>query len=287
MKAAYQHIDLQFESSFRLERFDQANPCKHNGLHLHHGYEIVYVKSGKGTIKVEDKEVHYDDGTLVLIGPSIPHFGFSNTTYPDNFEVVIHFDDEFVQNRIGAFPEFSSIHKLIESSKRILVFDCQTKKEVTPLFDRITKLNPTEQLISIFELLSKLSKVKTHQSLLGKDLGEHFAQSKQIKKVFDFINENFHSQISTRDIAAQVSLTTNSFCRMFKNLTGKSFITYLNDYRIHRATLLLEVTDASISQIMRECGFENPSYFARVFFQAKKLQPTEYRNNIRKSKLSN
>lgn len=282
MKATYKHIDFRFKNSFHIQRFDKAKPCEHNGLHLHHGYEIVYVKNGKGTIKVEGKEVNYTDGTLIFIGPSIPHFGFSNATYDDNFEVVIHLNDNFVRNRIGMFPEFSGILKLFESSKKVLVFDNQTKKKYTAFFNRITRLETADQLISIFDLLSKLSNVNTSHSLLGKNLGEQYAQSKQIKKVFDYINENFHNQISTHDIANEVSLTTNSFCRMFKKLTGKSFITYLKEYRIHRATLLLEETDDAISKIMRECGFENPSYFAKVFVQIKNLQPVEYRKSFRK-----
>lgn len=282
MKATYKHIDFQFKDSFHIQRFDKDKPCGHNGLHLHHGYEIVYVENGKGTIKVDGKEIKYTDGTLIFIGPSIPHFGFSNTTHEDNFEVVIHLNDNFVKNRISMFSEFSDILNLIESSKKVLVFDNQTKKSQASLFKKITQLDAADQLISLFNLLSKLSKENTYQSLLGKNLGEHYAQSKQIKKIFDYINENFHNQISTQDIANEIGFTTNSFCRMFKKLTGKSFITYLNDYRVHRATILLENTDNTISKIMYECGFENLSYFAKVFVKIKHVQPVEYRKNFRK-----
>lgn len=69
---------------------------------------------------------------------------------------------------------------------------------------------------------------------------------------------------------------------MFKKLTGDSFIAYLKDYRIQRAAILLEDTDDNTSKIMQECGFENPSYFAKVFVQIKNLQPVEYRKNFRK-----
>ncbi len=199
--------------------------------------------------------------------------------------MVIHLDDTFVKNRISMFPEFSGILKLFESSKKVLVFDNQTKKNQAALFKRITRLDAAEQLIAIFNLLAGLSKENTPQSLLGKNLGEHYAQNKQIKKVFDYINDNFHNRISTQDIASEIGLTTNSFCRMFKKLTGESFIGYLKDYRIHRAAILLEDTDDNTSKIMQECGFENPSYFAKVFVQIKNLQPVEYRKNFRKLNL--
>lgn len=284
--ATYKHIDFRLKDSFRIQRFDEKNPCEHKGLHMHQGYEIVYVKNGRGSIKVEDIEIRYTDGVLLFIGPSIPHFGFSNTNNPDNFEIVIHLNQDFVTDRISMFPEFTGILKLIESSKKVLVFNNQSKKDHADLFDKITRLGKTEQLITIFGLLLSLSKVGTHQILLGRNLGEHYARSKQIKKVFDYINDNFQNQISTKDIAKEIGLTTNSFCRMFKNLTKKSFIAYLNNYRIHRATMLLEETDDNISKIMYECGFENPSYFAKVYTQIKNSQPAEYRKKYRRLNFS-
>lgn len=281
MRASYRHVDFRFEKSFQLQRFDGKNPCEHSGLHLHHVYEIVYVKNGKGTIKIEGKEINYSDGTLVFLGPSIPHFGFSNTAYDNNFEVVIHLDKSFISDRIGMFPEFSNILKLTERSKRVLVFDYRTKVKFSSFFDRITHLNEADQLISIFHLLSKLSKEKNPQSVLNKDFGEHYAQSKQITKVFNYLNENYQKQISSKDMANEVGLTTNSFCRIFKKLTGKPFITYLKEYRIHRAAVLLRETEDPVSDIMQECGFDNPSYFAKVFIEIKKLQPIQYRKRFR------
>lgn len=282
LKASYQHIHYPFGKSFHIERFDTDNPCRHDGLHLHHSYEIVFIKNGKGKIIVEGKEIMYHDGVLLFLGPSIPHYSFSNRLQEDNFEIVIHFNENFVDERIRLFPEFSGMFKLIKKSKQFLIFDEAAKQCQTPLFEEICKLDEAAQVIAIFDLILKLSRSQIDRSLIKESLGERYAQNKQVEKIFDFINENYQNQISTKDVAQYIGLTTNSFCRMFKKLTERSFIAYLKEYRIHRAVKLLEETGDNISTIMYQCGFENPSYFSKVFADLKKKKPIEYREHFRK-----
>ncbi len=281
LKALYKHIPYSFENSFQVEKFDQNLLCTHNDLHFHDSYEIVFIKNGSGKITIEGNEVNYNDGVLVFLGPYIPHFGFSNRTFKDNYEIVIHFGDVFVEQRLKLFPEFRDLLPLIQKSKQFLIFDAELKEELTLLFKEIINMNPTMQLISLFNLLYELSKAVPQKKLIKKDVSKRYAQNKQVKKIFEFINKNYQHKISTKDIAMHVGLTTNSFCRMFKALTKKSFITYLNEYRINRAMKLLEETDDNISEIVYKCGYENLSYFSKTFSQLKGCKPIEYRKNYR------
>lgn len=277
MRAVYKHISNPFDTSFQLEKFDRHSPCTDEGLHFHNGYEVVFIRNGKGKIIVESRQVEYDDGALIFLGPCLPHFSFSNNDFEDNYEIVIHFDEVFVNKRINAFPELFPIASLMQKSRQALVFEHEEHQRHNALFENISELSSQDQLLSVLQLLSALSSTDAYQSLLDQAVSERYAHSKQAKAVFEFINNNFHQQISTKDIAAHVGLTPNSFCRVFKKLTGKPFISYLNEYRIHRAVKLLEETDNNISEIVFKCGFENPSYFSKVFYQIKKCSPIEYR----------
>jgi len=268
-----------------MEKFDQNKPCTHNGLHFHDSYEIVFIRNGNGKIIIEGNEVNYNNGVLVFLGPCIPHFSFSNNTFEDNYEIVIHFGDEFVEERLRLFPEFRDLLPLIHKSKQFLVFSTELKKKLTPQFEQIINLNPMMQLISIFNLLYELSKSTPQKSIIKEEVSERYAKNKQVTKIFKFINENYQHKISTKDIAIHVGLTTNSFCRMFKGLTQKSFISYLNEYRINRAMKLLEETDDNISEIVYQCGFENLSYFSKIFSQLKGHKPIEYRKNYRQQSI--
>ena len=60
-------------------------------------------------------------------------------------------------------------------------------------------------------------------------------------------------------------------------MTGKTFSDYVNDFRIGNACYMLTETDKTISQIALEVGFENLTYFNRVFLKKKICTPKQYR----------
>ena len=60
---------------------------------------------------------------------------------------------------------------------------------------------------------------------------------------------------------------------------GVSFSNYLNKIRIEQSKLLLKNTDFSIVEIAMEVGFEDQSYFSKVFKNLTKMTPKQYRQN--------
>lgn len=285
MKVKYQHITNQGNTSFSIEKFDNNRICSHKGLHFHHSYEIVFIKNGKGKIIVDNKSHEYENGALIFLGPCLPHFSFSNNTFDDNYEVVIHFDREFVEKRIKRIPEFSTLIPFIQKSEQVILYNPDFKEKQTAIFEAIVKLSPIEQLASIFNLLCKFSIASNYQYLLAKPLPNFYSNNKQSKVIFDFINENYSNRISTKDVAQHVNMTTNSFCKVFKKLTNKPFVTYLNEYRIHRAVELIENKEDNISEIAFQCGFENLSYFSKIFSQVKNISPRKYKKNYQQQTL--
>jgi AraC-like DNA-binding protein len=67
------------------------------------------------------------------------------------------------------------------------------------------------------------------------------------------------------------------FMRSFKQVTGHSFDTYLNHFRIAKAQVLLASTDKPISEVGRDVGFGDQSYFGLVFRRLIQVTPREYR----------
>ena len=63
-------------------------------------------------------------------------------------------------------------------------------------------------------------------------------------------------------------------------MTGKSAISYINEYRIERASALLSSTDASITEIADSVGIPDPNYFTRIFTRVKGKSPKEYRKRV-------
>ena len=64
---------------------------------------------------------------------------------------------------------------------------------------------------------------------------------------------------------------------IFKKETGENIIKYLTDYRMEQAKVFLDEGVLKIVQIAKQCGYENQSYFNRLFKNAYGITPKQYR----------
>ena len=107
-----------------------------------------------------------------------------------------------------------------------------------------------------------------------------FQNSDRIKKVYEFIQENYSRKISLEEISELVNMSPVSFNRFIKKRTGKTFVSYVNDTRISFATRLLIESEKSIGEICYECGFNNVANFNRIFKKNKNSTPSEFRKEF-------
>lgn len=98
-----------------------------------------------------------------------------------------------------------------------------------------------------------------------------------IEKSIDYICENFKGKLTLQMVASNVFMNTQYFSRMFKKELGVTYTDYVNSLRIKYACKLLENTDYPAYRISSECGFTDPSYFNRVFYQHMKMTPKKYK----------
>ena len=81
-------------------------------------------------------------------------------------------------------------------------------------------------------------------------------------------------------LADAAGLSAKYLCRIFSQLTGKSPVEYLNEYRIERACAMLSDTELSILDIGYSCGFNDQSYFIKTFKKQKGMTPGAYRKGV-------
>ena len=86
-----------------------------------------------------------------------------------------------------------------------------------------------------------------------------------VKKAMLYISEKFNTPLTLENVSAYVHLHPSYFSTVFKNSTGLSFKEYLNKVRIEESKILLLNTDFSIIDIAIAVGFEDQSYFSKVF----------------------
>ena len=98
-----------------------------------------------------------------------------------------------------------------------------------------------------------------------------------IKTVLSYITDHYYEKLYVQDLASQVNMNEQYFCRFFKRSIGKTPIDYINDYRLNKVIRLLETGDAQITEICLECGFNNMGNFQRLFKRKTGITPLQYR----------
>ena len=150
---------------------------------------------------------------------------------------------------------------------------------------------PKENILKINNnFLKTLTEIKDFEDLCFKlqEIVEVFTDSmfnitptkntELIKKAIGYIAENFSTNLTLDDVANYVHLNPSYFSSLFKQSTGSSFKEYLNMVRIEESKRLLSNTDYSVINIAVATGFENQSYYSKVFKKLTGLTPRQYRS---------
>ena len=99
-----------------------------------------------------------------------------------------------------------------------------------------------------------------------------------MKNALLYIKQNYNRNLTLEETAGYVHLNPSYFSSLFKQTCGSSFKEYLNYVRVEESKHLLTNTNYSIIDIALSTGFENQSYFTKVFKKYTGLTPKQYRN---------
>lgn len=138
----------------------------------------------------------------------------------------------------------------------------------------------TSQLYIKSSLLNILATLSSHRLFTPteKNLDKRV---ESIKTVLTYIKENYQEKIYICDLAGQVNLNEQYFCRLFKKAIGRSPMEYINEYRIKQTRRLLEETNLPVTEICLECGYNNLGNFLREFRKYTGTTPLQYRKRVR------
>jgi AraC-like DNA-binding protein len=103
----------------------------------------------------------------------------------------------------------------------------------------------------------------------------------RLRPLFKYIGDNLGSPVQVRQAARMCGMSESYFMNFFKQVTGLSFVAYLNHFRVEQAQLLLARSDESMVSISQQVGFCDQSYFGTVFRKIAGMTPAAYRRRIR------
>ena len=102
--------------------------------------------------------------------------------------------------------------------------------------------------------------------------------SKQIVHAVNYIICRLHSRVTLEQTAAHLKISSAYLSRLFKKETGKTFISFLTDYRMEKAVELLMTTNDKTYIIAEKVGYADPNYFSYAFKKQYSMSPSKYRS---------
>jgi AraC-like DNA-binding protein/ligand-binding sensor protein len=178
---------------------------------------------------------------------------------PDNFKFMQFRAIELVVllSRAAVIPDHSEDENILESNDRCL--------------RRIQEARNTEELTAILHLI-----VERMSAQIFSFQGIRHASA--LRRAERFIWDNYTRKISLKEIADASGLSAPYFSSVFKEEMGENLSNYLNRLRVEKAATMLIESDLSLTDIAGACGFEDQSWFSKIFKSYTGVSPGKFRD---------
>lgn len=269
--------------------------------HWHEEIEIIYLKRGRYKLDINMEPYGTDQECFLFLNSGELHSLRSLTSDFDEQAIVFSpamllFQDydsidesillPLTQNKLTfprfldqTNPYFSSFRSCYQQIGRIFSHNNETL--ITG--EQILTGNAIAQLQIKAGLLQMIG-ILMEAGLMCHSPGAESQKITAIKTVLTYITDHYQDKLYVQDLASQVNMNEQYFCRFFKRSIGKTPIDYINDYRLNKVIRLLESTDSPVTEICLECGFNNMGNFQRLFKRKTGTTPLQYRKSYQAKK---
>lgn len=281
MKTEFEKITPDLGSSFTLLHVNIPVNSVPWHYHYHPEIELVNVIRGSGKRHVGNHLSYFDSGDLVLIGSNLPHAGFGNGAVGKHEEIVLQFKYDFIQNSTQNWPEITDFRSLFTKANQGIHFYGETEKAVKLLMKKMLNSEPFDRLLLFFKVFKLLAQSTEYELLNAVGIKYNFQKKDEIriKKIIDYVEENFQKNIEFSEIADLANMTIPAFSAYFKKTMSVNFTDFLNEFRVNQACNAL-LAGKSVADTSFETGFNNVTYFIKVFKAIKGDSPLVYQKKL-------
>lgn len=287
-------------------------------LHWHREFEFLVLTRGNIIFTIEEREYELHVGDCVFVNSNLLHSAKTADGHACSFFAIVfsyevleddihsafarkyirpvlsgkYLFEEYIQEDMvsGIFmpiPEQAGIREVDEFPQRFLKKGLSMlpwSQEVIFLLSRISRCPEHElmpyALLVKSSLLAVWNLMYQHGRKNPRNQNEDAGVSERLEPVVKYMKENYAYEVTLAELAQLIPMSEGQFCRVFKQYMKVSPMQYLMRYRILQSCHLLQETDKKIGEIANLTGFNNISYFNKVFLKTIGCTPKEYRNSI-------
>jgi AraC-like DNA-binding protein len=280
MKALLKKSVSSFSSFIVKELCD---PYFDPNWHFHPEYQLFCVLEGSGTRFVGDQIRPFHPGDMVFIGPNVPHLWRSDYYFRSNSDqqahgIVIYFQEDFLGKDFFEKPEMVELKHLFEKAGRGMEITGDTREQISGKMRTLVGQSGFPGVLGLLDILYRLATTNEYELItsLGFVNACKPLETERMRKVHEYVMQNFHQEISLEKVAGLTNMSAPAFCRYFKARANKTFSEFVSEIRIGHACRLLIEANMSVTQIAYECGFKTISNFNRQFKEIVRENPLKY-----------
>lgn len=259
--------------------------------HFHDYFQIWYVSKGEFVHIVNSTPYTIKEGDLFVVAP----FTLHSINVPSDQAIEImgcEFMPTFINER---FDDMSKDTTFFDTGylEHFLHTDCTAQSKIS--LDNITAgrignlmlemLGEYERRTPFFQIVLKANLLLMLSIIIRQVNGDvvKAGYEKSVKyrdimtRVVDYIHRNVHEDIKLEQVCTMANMSKSTFCGLFKDWTGKTFNRYLIDLRILNAIMLLQRPVLSVTDVCYTTGFNELSYFCRIFKKYTGISPNQFR----------
>ncbi len=262
----HRHVNLKHDTDLLIPKW-------------HEELEIKLILSGHAEVRCGTNVYLIQPGDIVVINSCELHSMY----FLDAEDVCYHmlmispkqlYSDKFGESILPVFDGSIRFRHIIHD-------DAYCQELLYSLFDELNAKEEAYALASIGMISTFLAYLlrNTRDYATNEELYQETRQfAGKLEPSFLYIHAHYHTEIKVEALAEMCDLSTYYFHHIFKKVTGKTVVTYINELRVNKAEYLIKNTSHKIFEIARMVGFTNNSYFHRVFRKHKGYNPTSCRN---------
>ena len=236
-----------------------------NVTNWHKNPEFLYCISGNATAALGKDRLEFVSGDTIIINPNQLHSITSERTA--FYRCLIVDCSFFEENGLCAddytFDNLVSSPRLGELMEKIFVLNDRPRTPVNVAMMR--------SLILMYISEICLNYSKPHE----KSDSDFSQRSEAVRKVITYIDTHFHEKMPLEQLSEIAGLSKYHFTRVFHEYTGFTITEQINIRRCEEAKRLFSSTDNNVGQVAALCGFENVSYFTKVFKKYTGITPSK------------
>lgn len=252
--------------------------------HWHEELELNLTFEGEADFMAAGKVWRLKRGQAIFINSGVMHRSERPDGRPNEYYSLV-FHPWIVGGEPGSVFWQKYLTPLLEATECAAVpmlGDAEWERDVAAAMLRLVELWRKKPIGYEFIVRDELSHIVL--LLVQNCLDSAPAQSakelrdaERIKKMLTYIQQHYCEVITTEQIAQSASVSVSECLRCFHSVLDQTPKAYLRQYRVQQAAHQLITTDSPVAEIGAACGFDDMSYFARVFRSEQGMTPSEWR----------